>query len=282
MTVVMPRLVQTPSPNFSSRNGAPIRLIVVHDTEGGYAGAVAWFSQPRSQVSAHLVMREDGGEVTQMVPLAAKAWHACAFNPVSIGIEGAGIEAHGFGDAWWRGMANIVAWLLHAYGLPPRWAQGSVVEGFCSHHDLGAAGGGHNDPCAVGSADWTRFVELVSVAYTLLGNGPLPPFALHGLPAPLAAHTPALVAAEPSHGGAPRAEPGDEATHATASGYPDGSIADLQWRLNRAGAKPALTVDGFYGPGTKEAVRAFQAGHGLYQDGLAGPMTRAALIRATG
>src|SRR6185312_6296273 len=141
MSVLMQPVRQIVSPNYSARSGA-IRLIVVHDTEGSYNGAVAWFAQTRSEVSAHLVMSEDGSQVTQMVPLGSKAWHACLFNSASIGIEGAGVEANGYPDSWWRGMAKIVAWLLVAYDLPCRWAQGGEGAGYCSHHDLGAVGGG--------------------------------------------------------------------------------------------------------------------------------------------
>jgi lysozyme family protein len=38
-----------------------------------------------------------------------------------------------------------------------------------------------------------------------------------------------------------------------------------------------IRVDGIYGRGTKEAVRAYQASHGLTVDGLAGPQTLASL-----
>jgi murein L,D-transpeptidase YcbB/YkuD len=38
-----------------------------------------------------------------------------------------------------------------------------------------------------------------------------------------------------------------------------------------------LTVDGVYGPNTKEAVGDFQAANGLQVDGVAGPITRAKL-----
>jgi peptidoglycan hydrolase-like protein with peptidoglycan-binding domain len=39
-----------------------------------------------------------------------------------------------------------------------------------------------------------------------------------------------------------------------------------------------VSVDGYYGPGTEEAVRRFQAANGLAVDGLTGPLTWAALI----
>jgi len=283
MTTNLPALKQVPSPNSSSRGGARVRLVVVHDTEGSYAGAVSWFTQVRSQVSAHLVMREDGAEATQMVPLSEKAWHVCNLNPVAIGIEGAGVEAQGFSGAWWSGMANIVAWLLHRYGVACRWASGGEGEGFCSHHDLGASGGGHNDPCAVSSADWTRFIALVEEAYSAFANVPLPDWALHGLPAPTTVSLPpAAAAGETSHAGAPGVETDSAARTAFVQRFPIASVADIQQRLNQAGAAPALAVDGLAGAMTRTAIAAFQNKEGLASDGNVGPLTWAALDKATG
>jgi hypothetical protein len=253
MTVQMQPVRQVVSPNFSARAGS-IRLIVVHDTEGSYAGAVAWFAETRAQVSAHLVMNEDGSEVTQMVPLGAKAWHACAFNSASIGIEGAGVEAKGFSDAWWRGMAKIVAWLLVAYDLPCRWAQGGEGAGYCSHHDLGAAGGGHGDPVAVGAPQWAAFESYVQGAYDALRAGPLPAFALHGAPAPHEIAPAPAVPPEPSHGGAPRYDPVGPIPAS------DGALPEwIQAFLIAHGAR--LDEDGLLGPASQRAIADFLAGH---------------------
>jgi N-acetyl-anhydromuramyl-L-alanine amidase AmpD len=54
-----------------------VDVIVLHDCEGGYEGSIRWFELSRSNVSAHYVVREDGGEATQMVDLADSACHAC-------------------------------------------------------------------------------------------------------------------------------------------------------------------------------------------------------------
>lgn len=164
--LVLPPLKHVASPNFSSRKGTKIDLVVCHDCEGSYAGSINWFREPKSQVSAHLILREDGGEVTQMVPFEMKAWHAVAFNSRSIGLEMAGFAAKGFADAEWQAAANVVAWLLHQYGLPARWAVHGDGPGFCSHYDLGRAGGGHSDP-TTDSAVWTHFCGLVTDAYKL-------------------------------------------------------------------------------------------------------------------
>jgi peptidoglycan hydrolase-like protein with peptidoglycan-binding domain len=67
------------------------------------------------------------------------------------------------------------------------------------------------------------------------------------------------------------------------AGYelPDGSrlVRSLQDRLAEAGYAPG-PIDGRYGPLTEQAVMRFQAEYGLRVDGLAGPLTLAAIGRA--
>jgi lysozyme family protein len=54
----------------------------------------------------------------------------------------------------------------------------------------------------------------------------------------------------------------------------------LQNSLNRLGASPKLDLDGIVGPGTRNAVRAFQLAVGIEVDGLVGPATFDALDKA--
>jgi len=125
------------------------------------------------------------------------------------------------------------------------------------------------------------FGIIVQTAFDDIGRGKLPAWALHGLPNPHQVELPPDVAPTPSHGGAPRSGVGDAIAHPTASGFPHGSVADLQWRLDSTGVSPGLSVDGFAGPLTRNALAAFQSKHGLYVDGLIGPKTWAALDAAT-
>ena len=64
------------------------------------------------------------------------------------------------------------------------------------------------------------------------------------------------------------------------SGYGGGAnavaVRALQRRLDGVGESPGL-VDGRYGPRTERAVERFQGAHGLRVDGVAGPVTLAAL-----
>jgi lysozyme family protein len=76
----------------------------------------------------------------------------------------------------------------------------------------------------------------------------------------------------------PAAQPAS-ATAAVPVANPAHTTVWLQNALNSLGAAPRLVVDGNYGPGTKRAVRQFQAAHGLQDDGIAGPVTCAAIAR---
>jgi len=252
--LTLPPLKWTPSPNFSGRNGTKIDLVVVHDCEGSYAGSINWFAQRASQVSAHYVLREDGAEATQMVELENKAWHACAFNPRSIGVEMAGFSRKGFGAPEWQTAANIVAFLLKSHGLPARWAESGIGIGFCSHYDLGVAGGGHSDP-TTDHAVWRNFVLMVQNSW----GQPMPDSWGAG-----DTHLP------------PALPPGYTPTTDPRADEPEGSLAWVQMRLN-AVLGGHLKVDGLMGSMTRSAIVQFQETHHLHIDGIPGPMTIKAL-----
>lgn len=54
------------------------------------------------------------------------------------------------------------------------------------------------------------------------------------------------------------------------------AVTDLQSQLKNRGFDPG-PIDGDFGPGTEQAVRAFQQAHGLEVDGIVGVRTAAAL-----
>ncbi|HEX4672043.1 MAG TPA: peptidoglycan recognition family protein [Solirubrobacteraceae bacterium] len=161
MKTVLPPLLERPSPNQSSRHGAPVDLVVWHETAGSYAGACSWLCNPAAQASAHLVIREDGRECTQLVPLGAKAWHAAAFNPRSVGVEHANVTAKGFATRRQLEVsARVFGWLCLNLSVPPRWSRGGAGPGVTRHLELGQAGGGHSQ-CGPGDRDWLRFLDLL-------------------------------------------------------------------------------------------------------------------------
>jgi peptidoglycan hydrolase-like protein with peptidoglycan-binding domain len=89
----------------------------------------------------------------------------------------------------------------------------------------------------------------------------------------------ALAAWERYAPAAPQAHQADPVL-ALGSGYAGGNAARLvralQHRLKRAGYAPG-PIDGRYGPTTEQAVEMFQSIRGLRVDGIAGPLTLAAL-----
>lgn len=161
MSVTLPPLVEKRTPNHSSRHGAPVSLLVWHETAGSYAGSVSWLQSPRSGASAHLVIREDGREATQLVALSEKAWHAAAFNPQSVGIEHANTTPQGYASEHQLEVsARVFGWLCLHFSIPPRWSHDGRSPGIARHSDLGILGGGHFS-CGPELGTWQRFLSMV-------------------------------------------------------------------------------------------------------------------------
>ncbi len=159
--IILPPLVQHPSPNRSSRGGTKVTLLVWHETAGSYAGAVSWLSNPAADASAHLVVREDGLEATQLVHLSEKAWHACAYNSRAIGVEHANISSKGYAtEHQLQVSARIFGWLCLQYSIPPRWSRDGHVSGVTRHADLGALGCNHPQ-CGPTDEAWHRFLVML-------------------------------------------------------------------------------------------------------------------------
>lgn len=113
-----PQAIWNPAPecNFGERTN-PVSGVVIHYTEGSYAGCISWFKNCDAQVSAHYVIRSSDGQVTQMVREADKAWHARSANAYTIGIEH---EAYGdivsyFTDAMYKSSADLVRNICSRY-----------------------------------------------------------------------------------------------------------------------------------------------------------------------
>ncbi len=106
-----------PSPNYSSRNGLPIRFIILHYTAStrGIHGSLRWFLSPKSKASVHYVITA-AGSTMQLVPEEKAAWHAGAsgwlgttsINEMSIGIE---LENSGY-DPYPRRQMNALIKLM--------------------------------------------------------------------------------------------------------------------------------------------------------------------------
>lgn len=104
----------------SNRTARTIDRIVIHSTEGGFAGSVRWLQNRRSRGSAHYVVSRRG-QIVQLVSTSDVAWHAGnrRVNRRSIGIEHEGWSRRvGFTPAQYRASARLVAYLAHRFGIP--------------------------------------------------------------------------------------------------------------------------------------------------------------------
>jgi N-acetyl-anhydromuramyl-L-alanine amidase AmpD len=84
----------------------PINKIIIHVTQGSWAGAINWFQDPKAQVSVHYTVRPSDGAVGQAVREKDIAWHAVnwLYNQTSIGIEHEGFvsDSNWFTEAMYR------------------------------------------------------------------------------------------------------------------------------------------------------------------------------------
>ncbi|MEV0580661.1 peptidoglycan-binding protein [Streptomyces sp. NPDC050392] len=291
--------------NFATGRTAAIDKVVIHVTQGSYAGSISWFQDPASEVSSHYVVRSSDGQITQMVRDSDTAYHARSANASALGIEHEGFidDPSWFTDSMYRSSAALTAYLCGRYGIPKDRAH------IIGHSE--APGNDHTDPGPYW--DWTRYMELVAgstggspgadglsfAAYatqrsgstntqvtavqTLLNAQGYPAGEADGSFGP--ATQAAVTAFQAAHGlesdGVVGARTwtallsaGD--TSALAEGASGDGVKRLQRALTAA-LGSTVGVDGSFGPATATALRGYQTGRGLTADGIAGPDTWAAL-----
>jgi len=145
-----------PSPNYSSRGGASVRLIVIHTAEGATTieSLGNYFASSSSQVSSHVGIDDKDGTIGEYVKRGNKAWTAANANPVAVQAELCAF-ANWSSSEWNKHpnmLENCARWIAEeadAFGIPitkltASQAQGSG-RGVCQHVDLGSWGGGHYD-----------------------------------------------------------------------------------------------------------------------------------------
>ena len=141
-----PPAIWDPAPecNWEPRT-KEVSAVVIHYTEGSYAGCISWFKNCDAEVSAHYVIRSFDGQVTQMVREADKAWHARTANGYTIGIEH---EAYGdiasfFTEAMYQSSADLVRSICRRYAVIDghrTFYRDTLDNGTCLNygvHDLG-------------------------------------------------------------------------------------------------------------------------------------------------
>lgn len=270
--------VSIPSPNYSSRGGSGVRLIVLHTAEGAttYQSLGSYFANPASQVSSHVGIDDTPGVVGEYVSRSGKAWTAANANPYSVQAELCAFAKWAAAD--WNQhqqmLANTAAWIAEeaaAFGIPivklsAAQAQGSSA-GVCQHVDLGVAGGNHWD-CGPGFP----MDQVISMAKGGAAPGPTPPAPSPAPTPPPAGKAPPFPYPASDYLGQPSSDP-----HCH-SGYYGG--VDQQnvrtWQAQMSARGWSIGVDGMYGPSSQSVCQQFQQEKGLAVDGLVGPSTWAA------
>ena len=177
-----PPAIWDPAPecNWEPRT-KEVSAVVIHYTEGSYAGCISWFKNCDAQVSAHYVIRSVDGQVTQMVREKDKAWHARSANGYTIGIEH---EAYGnvwefFTEAMYQSSANLVRSICSRYDTIKGYRthdRDTLDNGFCLNNGLYNLGGegaciqirghqhypdqSHTDPGPYW--DWNYYYKLIN------------------------------------------------------------------------------------------------------------------------
>jgi hypothetical protein len=169
--------VWIPSPNYSSRGGSSVRLIVVHTAEGARTiESLGSFFQGDVGASSHTGADDKTNTVGEYVKRGNKAWTQSEFNPVAVSIELCGFASWSTNE--WRNnhdnmLRNCAAWIAEEasyYGIPIKRLNSSEAQGsgrgVCGHNELGARGGGHWDPG--GGFPWDYVIDLAK------GGAPTP------------------------------------------------------------------------------------------------------------
>lgn len=98
-----------------------IEYIVIHDTEGSYAGTIDLVRDP-TYVSWNYTMRSADGHIAQHVRAKDVAWHAGNWfvNAKAVGIEHEGFAAQGtwYTEAMYRNSAKLVRYLANRLRIP--------------------------------------------------------------------------------------------------------------------------------------------------------------------
>src|SRR5215469_7052838 len=241
--------VWIPSPNYSSRGGSSVRLIVLHTAEGAttYESLGNYFASSSSGVSSHVGIDDKRGKCGEYVSRGNKAWTQSNANPVAVAAELCGFAS--WSDSTWRNshnnmLLNAADWVKEEaskFGIPitkltASQAQGSG-RGVCQHRDLGAWGGNHSD-CGNG-------FPIDYVLDLARGGTPAPPDGGGGGGGGGSAPTMSVDYFGPAYG----------------HNYMCGDVRTWQNKMSSRGW--SISADGVYGPASENTCRQFQSEKGL-------------------
>ncbi len=110
------------SPNYGSRNGAPVVFVIVHDTEGPFDASVSWLQNPAALASSHYIIRSQDGYIDQLVHDADMAWGVRCWNPITLSIEHEGYVTDSTGkyftETMYESSAHLTQYLCDKFKIP--------------------------------------------------------------------------------------------------------------------------------------------------------------------
>ena len=144
-----------PSPNYSSRGSAKVRLIVIHTAEGATTiESLGSYFQGDVGASSHVGIDDKLGVIGEYVRRDYKAWTQANANPVAVSAELCAFAKWTIAD-WNKHpnmLENCARWIAEEaahFGFPINKLTASQAQGagygVCQHADLGSWGGGHWD-----------------------------------------------------------------------------------------------------------------------------------------
>lgn len=168
---------QAASGNYgtANRTAGDIRWAIIHTIEGSYETGINVFNDPNSGVSAHYVVGNDSGQITQMVADSDIAYTAgnYDYNTAGVNFEHEGYAASGHPDSLYQNAADIVGWVCEAYDIPKTHPSGvapadaTAGSGVIGHNQVPdpnnpSQGGGANHHTDPGEGwDWEYFMSLL-------------------------------------------------------------------------------------------------------------------------
>lgn len=141
----------------ASRGVGDIKHIIIHNTEGSYAGTISWFKSSSANVSAHYLLRSSDGHVAQMVDEKDVAWHVKCFNSAAVGIEHEGYSAKPdvwFTEAMYAESAKLTAYLAEKYNIAKTHSTSTIMG-----HGEAPDCSDHSDPGP--GWKWDHYMDLV-------------------------------------------------------------------------------------------------------------------------
>ncbi|MGW5273799.1 N-acetylmuramoyl-L-alanine amidase [Streptomyces sp. NPDC004044] len=256
--------------NFTVGRTATIDKVIIHVTQGSYAGTIKWFQDPTAEVSAHYVVRSSDGQITQTVRDSDTAYHAKHANASALGIEHEGYidDPSWFTDTMYRASAALTRALCDKYGIPKDRTH------IIGHSEV--SGTDHTDPGRYW--DWNRYMSFVEDD-SGSGSGSGSGGSGSGGSGSGGSGSGGSGSGGSSSSGSSSSGLGFASYTLLQSGASGAQVTAVQQLLNTQGYA-AGAADGNFGAPTLSAVKSYQTTRGLPAGGIVGPKTWTALLSA--